>query len=243
MPRRTEHSVLVETGRLTLRRDADAANAWFVDLDDRRQSHVDLDEPSRLLLAYVRRMGHVLDLIPPAGAPLDVVHLGGGGLTLARYVAATRPGSRQRVFEIDAELTQHVRTALPLNSRWRIRVRTCDALDGLRALQNGSTDLVIGDAFRDGTVPEHLVVPEAVVEIARVLRPSGTYLANILDPLVARRTLADLRGPFATVVAAIDAARRVSGGNVVVVATNAQVPLDVLRTRLAADARPGRLAP
>ena len=243
MPRRTERSVPVETGVLTLRRDADAANAWFVDLDDRRQSHVDLDDPSRLLLAYVRRMGHVVDLIPPAGAPLDAVHLGAGGLTLPRYVAVTRPGSRQRVFEIDSALTQEVRTALPLDPRWRIRVRACDALEGLRALRTGSTDLVVGDAFRDGTVPEHLVMPEAVDQIARVLRPSGTYVTNILDPAVARRAIADLRVRFATVVAAIDAARRASGGNVVVVATNTEVPLAGLRTRLAADRRPGRLVP
>ena len=243
MPRRTEHSVPVDTGRLTLRRDADAGNAWFVDLDDRRQSHVDLDDPSRLLLAYVRRMGHVIDLLPPVGGPLDVVHLGAGGLTLPRYVAATRPGSRQRVFEIDAALTDQVRAALPLDPRWRIRVRTCDALDGLRALRPGCTDLVVGDAFRDGTVPAHLAAAEAVAEITRVLRPAGTYLANILDPVVARRTIADLRESFAVVVAAIDAARRASGGNVVIVATNAEVPLAALRTRLAADPRPGRLAP
>ena len=40
-----------------------------------------------------------------AGDALDVVHLGGGALTLPRYVAATRPGSRQRVVEIDQPLT------------------------------------------------------------------------------------------------------------------------------------------
>lgn len=240
--RRSERTLPVDTGVLTLQRDADAANAWFVDLDGRRQSHVDLEEPARLLLAYVRRMGHVLDLLPPAGDPLDAVHLGAGGLTLPRYIAATRPGSRQRVFEVDAALAEAVREALPLHPRWRIRVRICDALDGLRALRDDSADVVIGDAFRDGLIPEHLVVADALTEIGRVLRPSGTYLVNVLDPLVARRTIAALREEFRTVVAVLDAARRASGGNVVVVATNADLALPELRSRLAADPRPGRLA-
>ena len=242
MARRSERTVPVDTGVLALRRDADAPNAWFVDLDGRRQSHVDLDDPTRLLLAYVRRMGHVLDLLPEAGAPLDVVHLGAGGLTLPRYVAATRPGSRQRVFEVDAALADEVRAALPLHPRWRIRVRICDALAGLRALRDASTDVVIGDAFRDGLVPGHLVVDDALAEISRVLRPAGTYVVNVLDPMIARRTIAALGASFTTVAAAIDAARRASGGNVVVLATNADLRLDDLRSRLAADPRPGRLA-
>ena len=33
--------------------------------------------------------------------PADVVHLGGGGFTMPRYLAATRPGTRSTVLEID----------------------------------------------------------------------------------------------------------------------------------------------
>ena len=232
----------VQTGTLALRRDPDAANAWFVDLDDRRQSHVDLDQPTRLVLAYIRRMGHVIDLLPPVGAPLDVVHLGGGGLTLARYIAVTRPRSRQRVFEIDAHLTDRVRAALPLDTSWRIRVRAIDALEGLRALRPGSTDLLVNDVYRDGYTPGHLTTTEFAEHLHRVLRPNGTYLANLLEPVLARRAIADLRGHgMKTVAAVLDKGRRSSGGNVVVIGTNAAVPIDDLRTRLAADARPGRL--
>ena len=242
MPRRADSVTAVQTGTLALRRDPDAPNAWFVDLDDRRQSHVDLDEPTRLALGYVRRMGHVIDLLPPAGAPLDVVHLGGGGLTLARYVAVTRPRSRQRVFEIDGRLTDHVRTALPLDPSWRIRVRAIDALEGMRALRSASTDLLINDVYRDGYTPGHLTTTEFAEQLRRVLRPDGAYLANLLEPLLAQRAIKDLRAAGRKTVAAIlDKGRRSSGGNVVVIGTNAVVDLAALRARLAADARPGRV--
>ena len=64
-------------------------------IDGVPQSHVDLDDPGYLEFEYVRRLGHVIDLAAPAGQPLRVLHLGAGALTLARYVAATRPASRQ----------------------------------------------------------------------------------------------------------------------------------------------------
>src|SRR5262245_42173266 len=63
------------------------------------QSHVDLDDPSYLEFEYVRRLGHLVDLAAPASQPLRVLHLGGGALTLARYVAATRPESAQLAVE------------------------------------------------------------------------------------------------------------------------------------------------
>ncbi len=98
------------------------------------QSYVDLDDPRHLELEYMRRLGHLIDLAAPAGMPLRVLHLGGGGLTLARYVAATRPGSRQLAVEADAEVARLVRRRLPLAQAGqprpgtgRIRVRVADA--------------------------------------------------------------------------------------------------------------------
>ena len=74
-------------------------------------SHVDLDDPTRLDFEYVRWFGDVLDTWAPEGEPLRVVHLGGAGCTLARYVAATRPGSRQVVVDVDAAVLDLARRA------------------------------------------------------------------------------------------------------------------------------------
>src|ERR1700710_2268638 len=111
--------------------DADRDGSWMLLVNDTPQSHVDLDDPTHLEFEYVRRIGHVLDLAAEPSAPLDVVHLGGGALTLARYVAVTRPGSRQRVVERDEPLTELVRRELPLPRNARVRVRAADARAGL----------------------------------------------------------------------------------------------------------------
>src|SRR4029078_8070657 len=92
---------------------------------------------------YVRRMGHVLDLAADPGAPIDAVHLGGGALTLPRYVPLPRRGSRQRVVEIDQPLTALVREHLPLPRGARIRVRNDDARTGLASLRNAAADIVV----------------------------------------------------------------------------------------------------
>jgi spermidine synthase len=72
--------------------DPDRPRAWTLVVDGTPQSHVDLDDPRHLEFEYMRRLGHLIDLAAPPARPLRVLHLGAGALTLARYVAATRPG-------------------------------------------------------------------------------------------------------------------------------------------------------
>jgi spermidine synthase len=107
------------SGGAELVRDADRPRAWTLLVDGAPQSHVDLDDPQHLEFEYMRRFGHLVDLAAPPGEPLRVLHLGGGGLTLARYVAATRPGSSQLAVEADAALVDLVRRRLPLAQRGR----------------------------------------------------------------------------------------------------------------------------
>ncbi|WP_407922391.1 spermidine synthase, partial [Agromyces humi] len=78
--------------------------SWTLYVDGTPQSHVEVERPDWLGFEYVRRIGHAIDLVRPEGAPITAVHLGGGALTLPRYVAATRPGSRQQVVELESEL-------------------------------------------------------------------------------------------------------------------------------------------
>ena len=116
----------------------------------------------------------------PAG-PLAVTHVGGGACTLARYIAATRPGASQIVLEPDTGLTEFVRTHLPLPRRSGIRIRGVDGRTGITALADASADLLVLDAFHGGRVPESLTTAEFVDEVGRVLRPDGVLLANVAD--------------------------------------------------------------
>jgi spermidine synthase len=146
-------------GRAELLRDADRRAAWMLLVDGVPQSHVDLEDPGYLDFEYVRRLGHVIDTAAPAGQPLRVLHLGAGALTLARYVAASRPGSPQLAVEVDAALVDLVRLRLPLR-RARVRVRVGDAREVLEGLRAGSYDVVIADVFAGGRTPAHLTTAE-----------------------------------------------------------------------------------
>ena len=236
----------VRGGTAELLADADRDGSWMLLVDDTPQSHVDLDDPTHLEFEYVRRIGHVLDVAAEPGAALDVVHLGGGALTLPRYVAVTRPGSRQRVVEIDQPLTDLVRAHLPLPRGARIRVRADDARVGLAALPATSADVVICDVFAGARTPGHLTSAEFAADVRRVLRPGGCYAANVADgpPLrFARGQVATLRAVFRHVclLAEPGTLRGRRFGNLVAVASDADLPIDEYVRRCARDPMPARV--
>jgi spermidine synthase len=236
----------VAGGTAELLADADRDGSWVLLVNGTPQSHVDLDDPVHLEFEYVRRLGHVLDLAAEPGAPIDVVHLGGGALTLPRYVAVTRPGSRQRVVEIDQPLTDLVRELLPLPRGARVRVRADDARAGLTALPPASADVVVTDVFAGARTPAHLTSVEFATEVRRVLRPGGVCAANVADgpPLrFARGQVATLRAVFRHVclLAEPGTLRGRRFGNLVAVASDAPLPVAALVRRCAADPMPARV--
>ena len=88
--------------------DAFIDGALILSIGGAQQSHVDVHRPDRVFYEYLQRIAHVLDLVRPPGAPLRVLHLGAGALTLVRYVQAKRPGSRQVAVDIEGELLDFV---------------------------------------------------------------------------------------------------------------------------------------
>jgi hypothetical protein len=222
----------VRSGRAELLADADRPGGWLLLLDRIRQSYVDLDDPTYLDFEYTRILADVLDALPPG--PLTVTHVGGGALTLARYVAATRPGSSQLVLEPDDSLTAFVRSRLPLRRGSRIRVRTADGRTGIHALRPRTADVVLLDAFSGGRVPPDLTTTEAMTDIARVIRPGGVLLANLADgpPLqYLRRVLASVRTALPDAVAVGDASvlRGRRFGNICLAAGRTALPETAIR--------------
>lgn len=229
-----------------LLRDTDHADSWVLVVDGTPQSHVDLADPTRLDFEYVRRLGHVVDLAAPARSPLDVFHLGAGALTLARYVAATRPGSRQRAVDIDPELVERVRGELPWDRRARIRVGIGDARDWLAERRDGSADLLVADVFLGSRTPARLTSVEFVEEAARVLRPEGIYTANIGDGhglVHTRRQVATVRSVFgrAALIAEPGVLRGRRFGNLVLAAAHRPLPMAELAKRARRDPESARV--
>jgi hypothetical protein len=239
------------TGRAELLRDADRPDAWMLLVDGVPQSHVDLDDPGYLDFEYVRRLGHVIDEAAPAGQPLRVLHLGAGALTLARYVAATRPGSSQLAVEVDAALVDLIRLRLPPRNP-RLRIRVGDARSELERLRPGSFDVVIADVFDGGRTPAHLTSAEfwaaarRAVRGADVARGAGVVAANVADgpPLAhTRAQVATARTafPHACLIADAGVLRGRRFGNLVLAVSAEPLPVDALTRRAAGDPMPGRL--
>jgi spermidine synthase len=248
---RTTHAARYTTapvggGTAELVPDRERSRGWSLLIDGAPQSYVDLDDPEYLDFAYQRRIGHLVDLAAPPGRPLRVVHLGGGALALARYVAATRPRSIQQVVEVDTALTDLVRRELPWDRNWRIRVRGTDARAGLAKVPDGWADLVIADVFGGARTPAHLTSREFVAEARRALTAGGLYAANVADgapPTFLKSQVATVRSVFAGACLAADPAvlRGRRFGNAVLTAADRELPVAQFTRRVASDPYPGRV--
>ncbi|MEU9980774.1 fused MFS/spermidine synthase [Streptomyces sp. NPDC050856] len=236
----------VDRGTAKLMPDVDRERAWLLTIDGAPQSYVDLDDPAHLEFEYARRLAHVLDTAAGEGEPLDVLHLGGGALTLPRYVATTRPGSRQDVVEADRGLIELVAEWLPLPDGSGITVHGADARRWLDAAPARSADVLVADVFGGSRVPAHLTSVEYARAAERVLRPGGLYAANLADgaPFTFLRSqLATFATVFEELALIAEPAvlRGRRFGNAVLVASH--TPLDTARLtrRTAADAFPARV--
>ena len=219
---------------------------WLVRRDGRDQSWVDLEDPRRLAFDYVRRIADLIDVRAPAGEPVRVVHVGGAGLALPRYVAHTRPGSAQVVLEPDEELTALVRRELPLPARSGIKVRPVAGRPGLAELRSGYADVVVVDAFDEGRLPAELVSSTWFAEVARVLVDDGVLCLNLSDRAPwthSRRVLAGVAAHLPEVVVSAEPAtlKARRPGNLVLLASRALVPETALRDRARAGPLPSRV--
>ncbi|MET8578943.1 fused MFS/spermidine synthase [Streptomyces sp. NPDC005012] len=236
----------VDHGTAKLMPDVDRDRAWLLTVDGAPQSYVDLDGPDHLEFEYVRRIGHVLDTAGRPGEALDVLHLGGGALTLPRYVAATRPGSRQQVVEYDRGLLDLVLEHLPLPEGSGVRSHVGDARAWLAEAPTDSADVVVADVFGGSRVPAHLASLGFVREAGRVLREAGVYVANLADGApfdFLRSQVATVAEVFAetAMIAEPGVLRGRRFGNAVLIGSGRGLDVMALGRRVASDAFPARV--
>ncbi|MFD5940412.1 fused MFS/spermidine synthase [Streptomyces griseus] len=227
--------------------DPDRDGGRTLVLDGLSHSYVDVEDPTHLKFAYVRAIASVVDTSFPGGEPLTAHHIGGGGLTLPRYLAAVRPGTRSTVSEIDGGVVRIDRDRFGLgpSAATGIDVRVEDGRLGLRGLEEGGHDLVVGDAFGGVSVPWHLTTSQALEDVRRALDEDGLYVANLIDHgalAFARAEVATLAATFEHVALlgkpadiGLDPTASAVGGNLVVVASGR--PLDAPAIQKALDAR------
>ncbi|GAA1555241.1 hypothetical protein GCM10009804_10140 [Kribbella hippodromi] len=194
-------------------------------LDQARHSYVDLNDPTHLEFEYIKSFAAAINGSWPKGRRLDALHVGGGGLTMPRYLTATRPGTKNQVYEIDRAVVDIDKRELGVKTGPDLTVTVQDGRLGVRSEATDSSDLVIMDAFSGLSVPWHLTTRELVSDVRRVLRPDGLYLINVIDHGQAAFAKAEIKTvqavfPYVAVIARKDELSGQTGGNFVVLASD-----------------------
>jgi spermidine synthase len=218
--------------------DPERSTGRTLELDTLRHSYVDLADPRYLEFDYTKALAAVADSIRPAGTPMTALHIGGGGFTMPRYLAASRPGTRGTVLEIDGGVVSLGRQRLGVDAIPNLSVRVGDGRTGLREQPRDGYDFVVGDAFGGLAVPWHLTTKEVAEQVRDVLHDDGVYAVNVIDyqpDRFARAEIATLKSVFGH-VALIGAPVTVAGqggGNHILVASRQPLPLAGIQRDLA----------
>jgi spermidine synthase len=111
-----------------------------------------------------------------------ILHLGGGGYSLPRYIEVRYPDSLNDVVEIDPAVTQIAYDELGLPRETRITTYNQDARLFLSDQPTQRKyDIVVGDVFNDMTTPYHLTTLEFDRLVKTNMAGNGIYLLNIID--------------------------------------------------------------
>ncbi|MDJ0945788.1 MAG: fused MFS/spermidine synthase [Kiloniellales bacterium] len=148
----------------------------------------DREDPLRLHSSYLALTDRLLTL--RLGPPEDFTafFIGGGANSLPRAWSARYPEARLLVSEIDPAVTAVARSALWDRVRGNVEVTHRDARRALAAMPEATAfDVIVGDAFHDISVPQHLTTLEFARLLESRLKPDGFYALNVVDG--ARRPL------------------------------------------------------
>lgn len=176
------------------------------------QSRMRVSDPARLVLEYTRAVMAFLLLRPE---PRDIVMLGLGGGSLAKYCHAQLPEARFTALEIDADvISMRGMFALPPDDA-RFRVIHADGAAWL-AEHPASCDVLLLDAYGPDGLPAALSSQAFIDTAAAALVPGGVLAYNIWAPAPVRDALLErLRQSFPGGVATLDAE---AGENVIALA-------------------------
>lgn len=223
----------ISTGQARLSRENDGS--VLLEVNGVPSSHLHPD-PEHLVFEYMRWMLVTIDQCVgrDRAEGLQIAHLGGGGCSLPRALAARYPTARQIVVELDGMLAERVREWFDLPRSPRLRIRVEDAAQALASWRDARFDLLVRDVFAGATTPRELTGLTAARHADRVLREGGVYLANCAAPPgtgMLADEVATLSRVFARVGIIAEPAH-LSGkrrGNCVLVASQAALPEGVDR--------------
>jgi spermidine synthase len=141
------------------------------------QSGLRIDEPDRLELDYVRAMMAFLLFCP---RPRDVLMVGLGGGSMARFIHQRMPQTRVTVVEINPEVVSVAREFFhfPADDE-RLEVVVADGADVVPR-RAGSADVLVVDGFEDGETPAALCTQSFYDAAFASLRDGGAMVVNFM---------------------------------------------------------------
>lgn len=184
-------------------------------IDGAVQSEMRLDDPEALVSAYTRKM---MGFLLFRRRPRDVLMIGLGGGSLAKFCHRHLPTARMTVIEIDTgviALRPHFQIP-PDDSRLRVINGDGSAYVAAMAQSNQRADVLLVDAFdRQGIAPA-VTERKFLQDARRVLSRRGIFVMNLVDSLaVCKRYIETIRSVFGAPVIAVNVD---NGANVVVFA-------------------------
>ena len=139
------------------------------------------DRPGIFLTPYVEAQDALVGIRFKDRPQLSAFFIGGGAYTLPRAWLTRWPEAKVTVSEIDPSVTKLAHESFWLPDDPRLKVRHQDARLALASEPEHSFDVIVGDAFHDIAVPQHLVTREFFELIASRLKDDGVYVMNVVD--------------------------------------------------------------
>ncbi|WP_193771313.1 spermidine synthase [Candidatus Magnetaquicoccus inordinatus] len=145
--------------------------------DNGRQSCIDVQNPNRLVLEYIKLLLGALYLQPQ---PESVLIIGLGGGTLPTVLQKIYPQLKIDCVELDPAVTHVAQQYFYFMPASQTRLFNEDGRVFVkRALRRQQRyDLIVLDAFDHLYVPEHLMTKEFLQELKELLTPAGVLVAN-----------------------------------------------------------------
>jgi spermidine synthase len=147
------------------------------------QSEMDLHRPYDLVLAYTRAMMAFALFVP---RPRDILMIGLGGGSLAKFCYRHFPDARITVVELRADvIAVRDQFMVPADDA-RFRVVHADAVDYIDR-HPGSADVVLVDAFNEIGLPAAVATARFYSGCRKALRDGGVMVKNVFsyDPAYA----------------------------------------------------------
>jgi spermidine synthase len=142
------------------------------------QSAMRLDAPDAIELDYVRAMMAFLLFCPE---PRDILMIGLGGGSMARFVHARMPRTRVTVVEINPGVVTVARKYFRFPEEDERLELVVGEGAGAVAQRPASCDVLVVDGFVNGKVADSLCTPAFYDAAFAALRPRGAMVANFMS--------------------------------------------------------------